>query len=236
MLTLAYRAIAWSRMGLVVSINAAGYGLELRNIRCHPDNGSWDLCEPTSIQQLNTTADGGPLEHLCFNPSGSELAVVDAVGRVTIITVYNALNKPTMIRPANKDPVDDLHALAGCHWLNTAQRSVSKSTNLPIAEPDPMQQMLVHGPAILEGNKYKYEHTQFLTPALGPVHPIQSHSCLICLTVNGVLRFMYPQPVQKNTWQEVRFELESIVSSDDLITHAAFCNEKSAPSAHSSLL
>lgn len=126
MLTLDYRTVAWSRMGLVVAVNSSGFGLELHNIRCHPDDGSWDLSESSPIQQLNTNIEGGPFQHLSFSPTGNELAIIDAVGRISMVLIASAINKPHMIRPAGKDQVDHLHALAGCHWLNTTTHRVSK--------------------------------------------------------------------------------------------------------------
>lgn len=94
---------------------------------------------------------------------------------------------------------------------------------------DSRQVMQIYGPAVLaDGNKYRYEVTQIPTPPLGPVHPNPSQSAFMCLTINGLLRLFFPQP--KGLWHEARLELESIVSSDDLISHASFCNEKSSSS------
>lgn len=85
--------------------------------------------------------------------------------------------------------------------------------------------MILHGPAVKEnkeGNTYRYEVAQ--TPVLGPCHPNHNKSALVCVTTNGSLRLIWPQSNGK--WQEVHTELESIVSSDDLITHAAICSDK----------
>jgi mediator of RNA polymerase II transcription subunit 16 len=114
------RGIAWSKWGSIASINSAGTGLELRNLRCHPRDGSWDLSEPTVTPQLTTNLDGGPLKHISWSPTGSELAVVDSAGRVTILQIFSSLNKPTLARPCNTDSADDLHAVVGSFWLNLA--------------------------------------------------------------------------------------------------------------------
>jgi mediator of RNA polymerase II transcription subunit 16 len=60
--------------------------------------------------------------------------------------------------------------------------------------------------------------------SFGPCHPNPSKSALVCLTVNGVLRLLWPQSDGK--WNETTHEIESIVSSNDLITHASICADK----------
>ncbi len=76
-----------------------------------------------------------------------------------------------------------------------------------------------------EGNNYSYDNT-FL-PAFGPHHPNSTKSALLCVTISGSLKLFFSQ--SNNKVQEVALELESITTSDDLITHASLCSEKSAP-------
>jgi mediator of RNA polymerase II transcription subunit 16 len=77
--------------------------------------------------------DGGPLKHLCWGPTGSELAVIDAAGRVTILSLFSSLNKPTLFRHAQMDPADDLHAVVGCYWLNLAPFPQSRPVSLGVS-------------------------------------------------------------------------------------------------------
>ncbi|RFU33515.1 hypothetical protein B7463_g2798, partial [Scytalidium lignicola] len=203
------QSIAWSKWGSIASIAPNGATLELRNLRCSPENGDWALSEPTLTHQLSNELDGGPLKHLCWGPSGSELAVIDSVGRITILSLFSSLNKPTLSRQCQVDPVDDLHAVVGCYWLNLAPYPANRPT-------------ILNGPAIKEGSAYKYEASQ--APVLGPCHPNHSKSAFVCITTNGILRVLWPQNTGK--WYECHTELESIVSSDDLITHASICSDK----------
>jgi hypothetical protein len=113
------RTIAWSKWGCIASITPGGASLELRNLRCSARDGSWGLREPTLTPPLGNM-EGGPLKHLSWSPTGSELAVIDAAGRVTILTIFSSLNKPTLARHPQTDPTDDLHAVVGCYWLNLA--------------------------------------------------------------------------------------------------------------------
>lgn len=94
--------------------------MELRNLRVHPDNGSWSLSEPTIPSNMTSTLDGGPLKHLAWSPTGCDLAIVDAAGRITIATIFASLNKPTMTRLGSVDPADELHSIVGSYWLNVA--------------------------------------------------------------------------------------------------------------------
>jgi mediator of RNA polymerase II transcription subunit 16 len=114
------RTIAWSKWGSIASITPDGAVLEFRNLRCHPENGEWALSEPTKTPPLTSNLDGGPLKHICWSPTGSELAVIDAAGRVTILSIFSSLNKPTLSRHCQGDPADDLHGVVGCYWLNLA--------------------------------------------------------------------------------------------------------------------
>lgn len=116
-----YRGIAWSKWGSIASIAANGSDLELRNLRVNPEDGSWALSEPTLTPSFSAAQDGIPLKHLSWSPTGSDLAVIDASGRVTILDIFSSLNKPSLKRSCQlDDPADDLHAVVGCHWLNVA--------------------------------------------------------------------------------------------------------------------
>ncbi|CAD6446684.1 57a8b159-a03f-41bf-85e8-e000fc477235 [Sclerotinia trifoliorum] len=204
------QGIAWSKWGSIASITPNGNGLELRNLRCHPTDGTWGLSKPTLIPQLTNNLDGGPLKHLSWSPTGSELAVIDSAGRVTILQIFSSLNKPGIIRPCSPEPADDLHAVVGCFWLN-----LGPFQNRPAGR-------LQHGPAIKEASGFRYDVSQ--APILGPNHPIPSKSAFLYVTSNGSLRLLWQQG--NNKWFESHTELESIVSSDDLITHAAICAER----------
>lgn len=92
--------------------------MELRNLRCHPDDGTWALSESHPTPNFTSALDGGPLKHLAWSPTGSDLAVIDAAGRITILSVFASLNKPSLSRNCQVDVADDLHAVVGCFWLN----------------------------------------------------------------------------------------------------------------------
>ncbi|CAG8972316.1 hypothetical protein HYALB_00001718 [Hymenoscyphus albidus] len=206
------QAIAWSNWGCIATITANGTSVELRNLRCHPENGSWGLSEPTLIPPpMAKTLEGSPLKHLAWSPTGSELAVIDVAGRVTILSIFASLNKPMLHRNCQMDPTDDLSSVVGCFWLNLATYPANRSGSSQIH-------------ATKEASTYKYEPAH--APSFGPFHPMNGKSALVCVTTNGLLRIIFPQSTNK--YSEAHTELESIVSSDDLITHASICPDKNS--------
>ncbi|KAI8282416.1 hypothetical protein K4K60_003596 [Colletotrichum sp. SAR11_57] len=204
------RGVAWSRSGAIASVSPDGRSLETRFLRSHPDNGEWGLSEPTKVELVSTNP-SSPIVHLAWASTASpELAVIDATGRVSILTYSINLNRPFATRKWDHEPCDDLHAVVGCYWLALA--------------PQSKQYYVCHGPAVKDGNQYRYESS--FVHAYGPWHPNQSKSALLCVTANGDLKMFWAQ--NNNKIEETTLELESINSSDDLITHAALHSDKSS--------
>lgn len=216
-----HQAIAWSRQGTIASITKDGHSVEFRFLRSRPEDAAWELSEPyvysTAVVPMHTTA--GPIVHLAWSSTPTpELAVVDAVGRITILNLGIMLNRPFITRKWDADPVDDLHVVVGCYWL-------------PLFNPR-QQYSPMYGPAVwvqpedakaVGDGLYKYE-TQY-TKTSGPSHPYANRSALVSITTNGLLRLMFQQNNNARL-EETAIELESITSSDDLITHAALCNDR----------
>lgn len=73
-------------------------------------------------------------------------------------------------------------------------------------------------------SEYRYEHT--ISPAFGPWHPNPGKSAFLCVTTNGTLKLLFSQ--NNNRVEETSVELvESVTSSDDVITHASLRSDKS---------
>ncbi|OLN95927.1 Mediator of RNA polymerase II transcription subunit 16 [Colletotrichum chlorophyti] len=203
------QGVAWSRSGAIASISPDGRSLEARFLRSHPDDGEWGLSEPAKVDLISINATS-PIVHLAWASTASpELAVIDATGRVAILTYSITLNRPFATRKWDNDPSDDLHAIVGSYWL-------------PLA-PQSKQYYVSHGPAVKDGNSYRYESS--FIHAYGPWHPNPSKSALMCVTTNGILKMFWAQ--NNNKIEESTLELESVNSSDDLITHAALHSDKS---------
>ncbi|TDZ10285.1 Mediator of RNA polymerase II transcription subunit 16 [Colletotrichum sidae] len=204
------QTVAWSKSGVIASVSPDGMSLETRFLRSHPDDGDWGLSEPTKID-LITTHPSSPIVHLSWAGTASpELAVIDATGRVSVLTYSVNLNRPFLTRRWDADSLDEFHAVVGCYWL-------------PLAPgPQGKQYYISHGPAVKEGVSYRYESSA--VHAFGPCHPNSSKSALLCVSTNGAMKMYWAQ--NNNRIEESSIELESVNSSDDLVTHAALHSDK----------
>ncbi|KAK4044534.1 hypothetical protein C8A01DRAFT_31320 [Parachaetomium inaequale] len=219
------QGIAWSRQGTIASIAKDAMSIDLRFIRCNPDTTDWELSEPSSWSPpspaasppapnpptpISLASTSAPFVHLAWSPTMSpDLAVIDALGRLTLLGFSIANNQPYPVRRWETDVVDDLHAVVGCYWL-------------PPGMAPNKQYHLIHGPATKGQTEYRYEH-QFY-PASGPWHPNSSKSAFLCVTTNGALKLFFTQ--NNGRPEETALELESVTSSDDLITHASLCSDR----------
>ncbi|KAM0504405.1 hypothetical protein ACHAP8_002813 [Fusarium lateritium] len=202
-------AVAWSRTGTIANITPDGQNVELRYLRRSPDDGSWDLSDPTTCPFVNGTP-AVPIVHLTWaGTSTPDLAVIDAAGRVIIVSFSITLNHPFVQRKWDADPIDDVHTIVGAYWLTVAP-SNQQSYNI------------MYGPANKQTNGYTYE-SSFVHHG-GPSHPSPAKSALLTITTHGVLRMFWSQ--NNSRIEETTIELESISASDELITHAAFTSEK----------
>lgn len=232
-----HRSIACSKLGTIASISPDGTHINLQCSRAHPSDASWELSEPTQCSIFSPTLPGGPIVHLAWSPAmNPELAVIDAYGRVCLLLFNNSLNKASFVtRKWDADTPDDLLSVVGCYWLPlfvppNRQVSPSSQTNTaPLRSPDQAQFNVTYGPAVRESGKYQFNSS--IIQASGPWHPNPSKSALVSVTANGLLKLFYPQ--NSSQLQETQLELESITSSDDLITHAAMCPDRGKTYLHS---
>ncbi|KAI5466333.1 mediator complex, subunit Med16 [Mariannaea sp. PMI_226] len=203
------QSVAWSRTGTIASIGAGGQNVELRYLQRNPATGNWDLSEPTICHLVKTTP-STPIVHLAWAATSiPDLAVIDSIGRVTVISFSICLNHPYLQRKWDGDSVDDMHAVMGAYWLN-------------IAPSNQQPYNVMYGPANKHGHGYTYESS--FAPAGGPTHPTPGKSAFFSVTSNGSLRMIWSQ--NTNRVEETTIELESVNSSEDQVTHAAFASEK----------
>jgi len=82
--------------------------------------------EPTLLT-LPTGQKFSNIAHLSWNPSGSELAVVDINGRLCIYQTLYALNRVLSVTTQVFEQVDILGGIVGMEWL-AASRHVKAPT------------------------------------------------------------------------------------------------------------
>lgn len=95
----------------------------IRHLQCRPSDGKWVLSGDSPLNPVSETHGGNLLVHLSWNETGSELAVVDSFGRISIYSISIALNSITGLRQAGFDSGDEGSQVVGLMWLNT-QRPV----------------------------------------------------------------------------------------------------------------
>ncbi|OTB06539.1 hypothetical protein M426DRAFT_9670 [Hypoxylon sp. CI-4A] len=207
------QTIAWSKSGTIASISPDGQQVQLRYIRANEKDATFSLSEPSPLSSWGTLP-GGPLVHLTWSPVNSELAIIDAVGRLLILNFNTTLNRPTLSRRWDSDSLDDSQAIVGTYWL---QNYPGPNPRMPPYTPS-------YAPAVKTGNSNNY-HFQ-MTPIIstGPWHPQANKSALVSITRNGMLKLFWSQ--YNGKIEETTLELENSIYTDDLVTHAAVCSDR----------
>ena len=201
--------IAWSRAGTIASISPDRCSVLLQVLRVNPDKGAWELGEPVACGLLTATK-SNPIVHLAWGGGTStlyDLAIVDAAGRVAVAQFSSCLNHGILVRKWDAEPVDDLHAIAGCYWL-------------PALSMSPRPYMVICGPAVrAPGDSGMYQYITSFAP-LGVTFPSMVRSGLVTVTSTGLLRLMWNggRLLQPET---VMVELGGTYGNDDIVTHAS---------------
>ncbi|CAI7568178.1 unnamed protein product [Penicillium bialowiezense] len=190
--------IAWSRLGCIASISPDGLRVIVRYLQCRPSDGKWVLGEESPLAPVMEAHNGNQLAHLLWNETGSDLAVVDCSGRISIYSISIALNSITGLRQAAFDSGDDGSQVVGMMWLNS-QRFVHS----------------FHQAAKVNG---RWAYSPFRRRPVGPFHPANK-GALLCVTRAGQMKLIYQNPDSK--WAELPIELKSTGYSDRLLTHAS---------------
>ncbi|KAI5788163.1 mediator complex, subunit Med16 [Pyronema domesticum] len=192
--------VAWSKLGCIALIDAAGTGVETRHLACNPEDGKWLLSDAYRINGVAKHHDEQKLQHLEWSSHGADLAVVDVLGNVSFFTVHVAINTLTFMTILKQpDNDDDSNALAGFWWL-------------PAERP-----FALHSATKLEGRRYHYQTLSFRS--FGPFHPVQNKGAAIGVTGNGTVKLWYHDGIM--TYKQVSSELESLTTLNDIFTHAS---------------
>ena len=91
----------------------------LQHFICDPHDGQWTLSKRYTIESIRSAHGESDLVHLSWSHVGNELAVIDAVGRVSVHQVMLAMNRLNVFRRSIQDPEDNLSSIVGLMWLHT---------------------------------------------------------------------------------------------------------------------
>lgn len=110
--------MAWSKLGCIAYITQGGQAVNIRNLLCSAEDGKWTLSGDCPLNPSSAVLEQLNLVHLSWNQTGSELAVVDMFGRISIFSILIAMNRFATSRSCVLDQEDDLGAIVGLSWLN----------------------------------------------------------------------------------------------------------------------
>lgn len=127
--------MAWSKLGCIAYITYGGQGVSIRNLLCRPEDGKWTLSGDYPLNQFSSVHEQQTLVHLSWNQTGSELAVVDICGRISIFSILIAMNRFAVSRSCVLDQEDDMGAIVGLSWLNL-DRPVASLSYLKVCNTD----------------------------------------------------------------------------------------------------
>ncbi|OJD18828.1 hypothetical protein AJ78_01160 [Emergomyces pasteurianus Ep9510] len=190
--------VAWSKLGAIAYVSQDGQKVLLRYLHCRPDDGKWTLSEEAPINQVSDAHGGHTIVHLLWNESGSELAIVDSGGRISIVTILTTLNTINFARQASIDSDDDWAQPVGLMWLNV---------NRPL-----------FGFHKATRTNDRWNYPAYRRRPLGPLHPVNKPG-LVLVTKSGHIKLIYQNPDMR--WAEISTELKTVGYLDGLLTHAA---------------
>ena len=93
--------------------------VDIRYLKLQATTGKHDLSGNYPIHEANTNENHWKLVHLDWSQTGTDLAVIDAAGRVAVYSLSMvAANQIVVSRTATVDAEDALSQSVGMAWLN----------------------------------------------------------------------------------------------------------------------
>lgn len=91
--------------------------MTLRNLYCNPSTGLWTLSDRDDVRTVTLVHEGLTPKHLSWNHSGTELAVTDTLGNISVISILTSINRWVSKRCV-WGAEDNLSDPVGLMWLN----------------------------------------------------------------------------------------------------------------------
>lgn len=112
------RKIAWSNTGCIASIANDGCTVILRNLYCDPVTGLWNLSDGDDAKATAQVHNGHTLKHLSWNHNGTDLAVIDTLGNISMSSLLTSVNHSSVSKRCVLGADDNLSVPVGSMWLN----------------------------------------------------------------------------------------------------------------------
>ncbi|KAH8731138.1 mediator complex, subunit Med16 [Phaeosphaeriaceae sp. PMI808] len=197
--------IAWSKNGCVAHISPDGYTINLKVFSRDTDTGKWDLRKDVPLK-VPQGREEFPFVHLSWSHLGTDLAVMDAAGRVMVFSSAMALDRMQFIRAELAHPEAEVDGVVGMHWLGIIPYEARNSIVWSTTRAGKKRSWNI--------KQYTFKHAS---------HPINSKAALIYLKRYGELKLRFQQS-DSSSWQEVSAQLGPMISTKEPFTHAAFAS------------
>ncbi|KAJ9668679.1 Mediator of RNA polymerase II transcription subunit 16 [Coniosporium apollinis] len=202
--------IAWSKLGCVASVTRDGREVEFRSLVRRPEDGRWELSKKQPLR-LDYAHDGSYITHLSWGLMGTDLAVVDNCGRISLFTntfTFVLGRMQAMAKNSISEPESELSAVVGLHWLSIIPH---------------FQKRVLYHTADRSGDQWNFRMS--FHQSFDAHNPVSSKAALIYTTRNGTVKLLYQPSKDSSQWREATTELPGFSSAQDLLTHAAFTSD-----------
>lgn len=199
------RRIGWSKYGPIAAITQDSRAVKAYCLIRESKTGRWQLSKAAPLK----IPEGHDLEfkHVSWSFMGSDLAIVDARGRILIYNCALGHCHMDLRRDCSNDANDEMSSIVGMHWL-PPYPAASKVT--------------AYWSAISEGGKWTWNRDEH--KGTGPSNPVEGKTALFCMNRGGRLRLLYQ--LADGHWREcVALVDDATYDSERYITHASFAPE-----------
>lgn len=206
----ANRRLAWSNTGSIALISADGSEITFRAMIRDKQTGSWIISDDS--KHPLKAPEGRRFVHIQFNGIGIDLVAVDDLGHVHLPSLTGALGKMSVAQAplARDDTRHELNAIVGLHWLALFPAEF-------------------RGPYIdaahKNGERWDATMKQRDQHGLRAHHPADGRHAFLYISRSTELTLCYQNEGQG--WQSTSVMLDTIRTSDGLVSHAALGEDNS---------
>ncbi|KAL8643791.1 MAG: hypothetical protein Q9226_008118 [Calogaya cf. arnoldii] len=172
----------------------------------------WSLSDGDEAKMMGLVHNGQTLKHLSWNHTGTELAVIDTLGGISVSSLLNSVNHSSILKRCVLGAEDNLSVPVGSMWLNQDRPFLLHG----LATKNP------NGQWAFTGSRYKQagpHNPHVIGEQLG-----RNKAALVVVTRAGTIQLLY-QGTDAARWLGFSADLENISTAEGLLTHAAICAE-----------
>ncbi|KAF7189771.1 Mediator of RNA polymerase II transcription subunit 16 [Pseudocercospora fuligena] len=202
--------LAWSNTGSIAQISPDGNQITFRTMIRDKKNGAWTISDDSKYPFK--APEGRKFVHIQFSGIGIDLVVVDDAGHVHLPSMIGAIGKmsTTQGELARDDSKHELNAIVGLHWLALFPAEF-------------------RGPYIdaahKNGDRWDATMKQRDQHGLRAHHPAEGRHAFLHISRSTELTLCYQNEGQG--WQSTSVMLDTLRTSDGLVTHAALGEDNS---------